>query len=430
MVGWVGRGFLSHVISLSLQAAFGKDYGAVSGGPCPIVDTLPIALAEAQAEMTDPLRRLKGLVVGNRGDPAAQAAATAATTFRAEIGALVSQVHTHGGPPGSVAAALHACKDPATERPLTPGQLTGEVATFIMGGFETTAHSLAFTLLRLAGCPGALAAVEAELEAAGLLVRKGGGSLVPGRALAHADLRALPSSLAAIREAMRLHPTVPGMPRLTDREVVLAGHRIPAGTMVYCLLRAAHREESVWGGDAGHFRPGRWLEEEGEEQGAGGATATEAPASPRPTSPRVKAFTPAAARCGRVGGAGFAGGRVEEDEKRDVPAAPTTKPAALSPASTPPLPPATKAYFPFSDGARDCMGQTLAMAILHAAVAGLVTRFRLGLPAPGGARDADVCPLSRATPGGLTGEVLDVKEVLMLTAHPAGGAVLVLEERV
>jgi hypothetical protein len=76
------------------------------------------------------------------------------------------------------------------------------------------------------------------------------------------------------------------------------------------------------------------------------------------------------------------------------------------------------------------MGQTLAMAILHTAVVGLVTRFRLSLPAPGGAGDGDVCPASRTTADGLTGEVLDVKEVLMLTAHPAGGAVLVLEERV
>ena len=416
------------------QAAFGKDFHAVSGGPCPIVETLPIALAEAQADMTDPLRRLKGLLSGGRGrrDPAARAASVAAGAFRAEIGALVDQVHTVGGPPGSVAAALHACVDPDTGARLTPGQLVGEVATFIMGGFETTAHSLAFTLLRLAGCPGALGAVEAELQGAGLLVRGGKGgsdSLVPGRPLEHADLRALPASLAAVREAMRLHPTVPGMPRLTDRDVVLGGHAIPAGTMVYCLLRAAHREEGVWGPDAGRFRPGRWLEEgEGEEEGEDCAKAP-SPASPLPASPRVKAFTPAAARGGRVGGGGFVSGTADGEEggKADpVVAKPSLAPSP-PPASAPPPP--AKAYFPFSGGARDCMGQTLAVAILQAAVVGLVTRFRLSLPPPGGAGDGDVCPASRATPDGVTGEVLELKEVLMLTAHPAGGAVLVLEER-
>ena len=76
------------------------------------------------------------------------------------------------------------------------------------------------------------------------------------------------------------------------------------------------------------------------------------------------------------------------------------------------------------------MGQTLAMAILQTAVVGLVTRFRLALPPPGGAGDADVCPASRRAPGGVTGELLEVKECLMLTAHAAGGAVLRLEERV
>jgi hypothetical protein len=67
---------------------------------------------------------------------------------------------------------------------------------------------------------------------------------------------------------------------------------------------------------------------------------------------------------------------------------------------------------------------------VHTAVLGLVSRFRLRLPPPGGAGDADICPASRAGPVGRAGEVLDVKEVLMLTAHAAGGAVLVLEERV
>ena len=421
-----------------------------------MVESLTLALADAQASMTSPLRRLKA---GVAPDPAARAAAAAAAAFRAQVAAVVAQVHSTGGPPGSIGAALRACVDPATGTRLSRAQLTGEVATFIMGGFETTAHSLAFTLLRLAGCAGALAAVEAGLEAAGLLVRRTPGDraspLVPGRPLTHADLRALPGAMAAVREGMRLHPTVPGMPRLTDRDVVLGGRLIPAGTMVYCLLRAAHRDVGVWGPDAARFRPGRWLGEEGEGEGVGGAKgadATHSPASPRPASPRVKAFTPAAARGGRVGGVD--GGGHAEEEGLAAPHRPTGRrqlpgrargpgPAGegLAGATPPPSTPATpsmpppssappKAYFPFSDGPRDCMGQTLAMAILQTAVVGLVTRFRLALPPPGGAGDADVCPASRRAPGGVTGELLEVKECLMLTAHAAGGAVLRLEERV
>ena len=41
---------------------------------------------------------------------------------------------------------------PPPGQPLCDAQLAAEVGTFIMGGFETTAHSLAFALLRVAAC--------------------------------------------------------------------------------------------------------------------------------------------------------------------------------------------------------------------------------------------------------------------------------------
>ena len=77
-----------------------------------------------------------------------------------------------------------------------------------MGGFETTAHTLAFTLFCLATNPQAEAGVVSELREMGLLASSG-----PGRALQHEDLRSLPRVTNAIKEAMRMYPVVAGFPR-------------------------------------------------------------------------------------------------------------------------------------------------------------------------------------------------------------------------
>lgn len=92
---------------------------------------------------------------------------------------------------------------------LTDEQLTAEVATFIMGGFETTAHTLAFTLFSIATNPEVEAKLLQELESLGLLTSMDG----PGRRLQHDDLRKLAYTSNVIKEAMRKYPVVAGFPR-------------------------------------------------------------------------------------------------------------------------------------------------------------------------------------------------------------------------
>ena len=49
-----------------------------------------------------------------------------------------------------------------------------------------------------------------------------------------------------MKEALRLIPPVPGMPRLTVRDVDFAGYRIPAGSLVNVTLQFSHRMEEYW----------------------------------------------------------------------------------------------------------------------------------------------------------------------------------------
>lgn len=78
-----------------------------------------------------------------------------------------------------------------------------------MGGFETTAHTLTFTLAALAMHPDVQARLAAELYAAGLV----GKAERPARQLEYDDLRSLPFLCNVLRESMRMFPVVAGIPR-------------------------------------------------------------------------------------------------------------------------------------------------------------------------------------------------------------------------
>ena len=62
-----------------------------------------------------------------------------------------------------------AARPPPAGRPLTDEQLAGEIGLIFFAGFETTGHTMAWTLYLLAEHPEAEAKVAAELDALGLL---------------------------------------------------------------------------------------------------------------------------------------------------------------------------------------------------------------------------------------------------------------------
>ena len=93
---------------------------------------------------------------------------------------------------------------------LSDPQLVAEFGTMVMGGFETTAHTLSFSLMCISTHPSVEAAVTSELNALGLL--KSPMRPQP-RHLEFEDLKNMPHLTNAIREAMRMFPVVAGVPR-------------------------------------------------------------------------------------------------------------------------------------------------------------------------------------------------------------------------
>eukprot|EP01018_Ginkgo_biloba_P027841 Gb_41154 [translate_table: standard] len=67
---------------------------------------------------------------------------------------------------------------------------------------------------------------------------------------------------ASLSEAMRLYPPVPiDRKQVTEHQVLPDGTAIKKGTVVYYVIYAMGRMESIWGKDCLEFKPERWLNE-------------------------------------------------------------------------------------------------------------------------------------------------------------------------
>jgi cytochrome P450 len=130
---------------------------------------------------------------------------------------------------------------------LTDREVRDELVTMVIAGHETVAASLTWTLMLLAEDREAQERVRDEL--AGL-----GG---PVSLLDHRDR--IPWTRAVIDEALRLFPPAWVISRRSDRDDVLGGVEVPAGTLAIISPWLVHRRPDVWS-DPEEFRPDRFLE--------------------------------------------------------------------------------------------------------------------------------------------------------------------------
>lgn len=79
-----------------------------------------------------------------------------------------------------------------------------------MGGFETTAHTLSFTVFCIASHPDVQQKIAVELQALGLLPCAGKS---PAKDLQYDDLHQLTYLDSVLKESMRMFPVVAGFPR-------------------------------------------------------------------------------------------------------------------------------------------------------------------------------------------------------------------------
>lgn len=126
--------------------------------------------------------------------------------------------------------------------------VAGNVQTMLLAGEDTTAHSIAWLLYLLARNPDAMRMVRDEVR-----------RVAPDTAaFTMAQMDDLTYLDACIQESMRIKPVAPFMPLESLRETTICGVRVPADTIVWCVLRGESVAEEHFP-KADEFDPGRWL---------------------------------------------------------------------------------------------------------------------------------------------------------------------------
>ena len=142
---------------------------------------------------------------------------------------------------GDLLSRLRVARDPQDGTALTRREVRDEALMSLLAGYTTTADVLVSTLYLLGRHPAAQEQVAAAAHAA---------------ADRHDDL-----VLAAVREAMRLHPPSYALGRRAAADTELGGHTVPAGAFVLVVPWATHRDPRWWP-EPERYHPGRFIGEQ------------------------------------------------------------------------------------------------------------------------------------------------------------------------
>ena len=133
-------------------------------------------------------------------------------------------------------------------------EISADVVMFLTAGHDTTAYSMAFTLLELARNKDEQTKVREDLQR---VVQEHNSD---GKACAVSTWKKSSALQMAIKESMRLYPvSASGSSRVCGRDFTTKeGWVIPKGTSVVSHIMMTHRNRKVFGPDADEYHPSRW----------------------------------------------------------------------------------------------------------------------------------------------------------------------------
>lgn len=132
------------------------------------------------------------------------------------------------------------------EEKFTEASIRDNLALLLLAGFETTANQAAHTILMLAMHPEIQEKVYQEMSE----VFDSKDVEFTGEILN--TLRYLDQ---VVRETMRMFPIIPMISRQLHDDMVLDGHKIPSGTIIFMNIAALHRRPDIWGPNSEKFDP-------------------------------------------------------------------------------------------------------------------------------------------------------------------------------
>ena len=156
----------------------------------------------------------------------------------ATVGAIIDEaINAAREDPDRDAPLIHLLletPDPQTGRPLTQQAIADELLAFLVAGHDTTATTLAYSLWAVGRDPVIQDRLATEVADIG------------DRVLTVDDVSRLPHTVRVIHEALRLCPPAAVVTRMTMRDTVVDGFRIPQGTNVIVGIYPLHRDPELW----------------------------------------------------------------------------------------------------------------------------------------------------------------------------------------
>ncbi|OWZ17404.1 hypothetical protein PHMEG_0008650 [Phytophthora megakarya] len=142
----------------------------------------------------------------------------------------------------------------ADEKQFDPKYLRDIVVNFLIAGRDTTAQALSWFMFNISKNSHVEVAIRQEIAEKLSKVGEGIG-------ITMSDVSQLVYLEAALKETLRLHPSVPVEPKQTVEDTTLSdGTFVPAGTAIGLATYAMARMPQVWGPDAEEFKPERWID--------------------------------------------------------------------------------------------------------------------------------------------------------------------------
>ena len=143
---------------------------------------------------------------------------------------------------------VHAI-DEETQEQMTPQQIRDEAATLFLGGYDTTATTLAWIFHFMTQQPEIGQRLQTEID-----------TVLDGRRPTYHDLANMPYSRMVFQETLRLFPPVYWLVREAGVDDDIDGYAIPKGTTVAVVTYALQRHPAFWQ-NPNTFSPERFLPE-------------------------------------------------------------------------------------------------------------------------------------------------------------------------
>ncbi|CAM0913189.1 unnamed protein product [Alopecurus aequalis] len=245
----VGQQFVALTADVISHTAFGSSYregkevfeaqgelqyiafSTVNNVRVPGLEYLPTKTNVRRWQLT---KKVRGTLMGIIRDR--QAAAKDARGYGNDLLGLMLEANASAGAGGQRAA-------------MSMDEIINECKTFFLAGHTTTSHLLTWAIFLLGTHP------EWQQKLREEVLRECGNTSAP----IHGDaLNKLKLATMVLYETLRLYGAVTLLARTAAADTELGGVKIPKGTMTLIPIAMMHRDEEMWGADAGEFNPDRF----------------------------------------------------------------------------------------------------------------------------------------------------------------------------